>query len=401
MTTPFDQLLRESLKPPPQAACGNAAAGADRAEGCLDAETVAAWAEGSLDAAERTALEAHASTCGRCQALLAAMVRIEPVAPAVRPWWRSPAFGWLAPLTVAAAALAIWVRLDRPALQQVAMAPAVVTPPRAESNSPSAQANQPAKELRRSTDAVSKPKAGGREIGRDRPREASELPQQAERLEVQSAPTTPPPPASVVVPSAVSAQPARARPGAAVDALKPPLADTSSASSRQANAPEPAAAPAPTAPATPAPAPITSVSPVTPTGLAESAGAGAVGSRVASFSADQQELVVQTADGATRWRVTSPGTVQRSTDSGVRWDAQPSGERAIVFAGAAPSSTVCWLVGRGGVVLLTTDGRSWRKVAFPRAVDLVAVTAADERTATVTAGDGRRFTTTDGGVNWK
>ena len=75
----------------------------------LDAETLAAWAEDRLPAVERDALEAHAADCGRCQALLAAMVRTEPPVEAQPAWWRriSP-LGWAVPLTAAAAAL-IWL----------------------------------------------------------------------------------------------------------------------------------------------------------------------------------------------------------------------------------------------------------------------------------------------------
>ena len=66
----------------------------------LDAETLAAWAEDRLSAAERDALEAHAADCERCQALLAAMVRTEPPAgraDAAPAWWR-PLVGWVVPL---------------------------------------------------------------------------------------------------------------------------------------------------------------------------------------------------------------------------------------------------------------------------------------------------------------
>jgi photosystem II stability/assembly factor-like uncharacterized protein len=57
-------------------------------------------------------------------------------------------------------------------------------------------------------------------------------------------------------------------------------------------------------------------------------------------------------------------------------------------------------VGSAGTVLLSTDGRSWRRVAFPEAVDLRSVTATDQETATVTTADGRVFVTTDGGRTW-
>ena len=51
-------------------------------------------------------------------------------------------------------------------------------------------------------------------------------------------------------------------------------------------------------------------------------------------------------------------------------------------------------------VLLATDGRSFARVIFPDAADLVGVQATDARSATVTAADGRRFATDDGGRTW-
>src|SRR5690349_638409 len=81
----------------------------DPSAGCLDGEVLAAWSEGTLDAGERDALEGHAADCARCQALLAAMARIEPHSPSR--WWRPSTFGWLAPLAAAAAAILIWITL--------------------------------------------------------------------------------------------------------------------------------------------------------------------------------------------------------------------------------------------------------------------------------------------------
>ena len=71
-------------------------------------------------------------------------------------------------------------------------------------------------------------------------------------------------------------------------------------------------------------------------------------------------------------------------------------------AGVAPSATVCWLVGRNGVVLLTTDGRTWRRLPFPEMTDLSAVRTVDAggRVASVSTADGRTFVTTDAGVTW-
>ena len=78
-------------------------------DACLDADTLAAWADDALDAGALAAAEAHAADCARCQAMLAAMARTTPLAPAqaAAPWWK-PAFRWLVPLTAAAAAVLVW-----------------------------------------------------------------------------------------------------------------------------------------------------------------------------------------------------------------------------------------------------------------------------------------------------
>jgi photosystem II stability/assembly factor-like uncharacterized protein len=69
-------------------------------------------------------------------------------------------------------------------------------------------------------------------------------------------------------------------------------------------------------------------------------------------------------------------------------------------AGSSPSPSICWLVGPEGTVLITTDGRTWQRMNFPEAVDLVSIRATDDKTATVTAVDGRVFTTTNRGLTW-
>jgi len=72
-----------------------------------------------------------------------------------------------------------------------------------------------------------------------------------------------------------------------------------------------------------------------------------------------------------------------------------------VTARSAPSPLVIWLVGRGGMVQLATDGRTFARLPFPVVVDLTAVTATDERRAVVTTADGRAFQTADGGRTWQ
>ena len=122
---------------------------------------------------------------------------------------------------------------------------------------------------------------------------------------------------------------------------------------------------------------------------------------LALLSLEQPPVVVRSSDGSTRMAHRQPGSVQRSNDAGATWETQSAGVSAVITSGAAPSDSVCWLVGKSGVVLLSTDGRSWRRVPFPQAVDLISVVATDATTATVVAAGGRTFRTTDGGRSWK
>jgi photosystem II stability/assembly factor-like uncharacterized protein len=117
---------------------------------------------------------------------------------------------------------------------------------------------------------------------------------------------------------------------------------------------------------------------------------------------------------AFRWRLAAPATIQRSTDGGATWTAQSartpgfgllqrseSSQPAVMLtAGSAPARDICWVVGRGGIVLLSTDGTSWQRRPFPEPVNLTAVRATDAKTAVVTTEDGRQFSTADGGATW-
>jgi hypothetical protein len=85
------------------------------ADACLDAETLAAWADGALNAQAAAAVETHASSCSRCTAVLAAMERTAPAVPVQHAWTPARLFRWLVPITAAATAVAIWVIVpDRP-----------------------------------------------------------------------------------------------------------------------------------------------------------------------------------------------------------------------------------------------------------------------------------------------
>jgi Putative zinc-finger len=85
---------------------------------------------------------------------------------------------------------------------------------------------------------------------------------------------------------------------------------------------------------------------------------------------------------------------------GPAWPAPPSDVAGQITAGSSPSADVCWIVGRGGTVLRSTDHQTWQRVNVPQAVDLSRVVATDARTAMVVAADGRTYSTSDGGVTW-
>ena len=333
-------------------------------DACLDAETLAAWADGALDAGALAAAEAHAADCARCQAMLAAMARTAPLAPAqaVEPWWK-PAFRWLVPLTAAAAAVLVWTIVpsrDRPvAVHQVSESaeatppPPVATP--SSSREPAAGASVPP------TSAATPP--ARRETQSSAEARDADLSKQA--AEIAKADQ-----------SRRSAKGAKAE-GAKADQRSPAagtraLADESTRTDRAPTAAENAAA-APPAPAQP---------------------------MARTFSFGAPETIIVSSNPASRWRILQGGQVQRSADGGATWQTQTTGVSDTLSGGSSPTPSVCWLVGPKGIVLRTTDGRSWTRIPFPEAVPLTSIRATDDRTANVTTEDGRQFVTENAGRTW-
>jgi photosystem II stability/assembly factor-like uncharacterized protein len=95
------------------------------------------------------------------------------------------------------------------------------------------------------------------------------------------------------------------------------------------------------------------------------------------------------------------GKVEHTTNGGAQWNQVAIDSSFLLISGTAPSASVCWLVGRAGVVLRSTDGATFERVAFPEATDLKSISATDARTAIILTADGRTFTTADGGLTWR
>jgi Putative zinc-finger len=112
------------------------------------------------------------------------------------------------------------------------------------------------------------------------------------------------------------------------------------------------------------------------------------------------ETVISTADSDVFYRIAGGGFVEISDDGGATWQRQLLNPSAEFTAGSAPEPRICWLVGRSGIVFLTEDGKSWRKLPSPTSEDLVAVVARSASNATVTATDDRKWSTDDAGKTW-
>jgi hypothetical protein len=113
-------------------------------------------------------------------------------------------------------------------------------------------------------------------------------------------------------------------------------------------------------------------------------------------------------DSTARWRIVAGSSIERSTDQGAVWErvlTQPEQfyvlPQQFFLAGHAPSAVVVWVVGRAGTIFVTTNGTRFDPVPFPEKADLVSVVAVDDRQATVTTADGRRFATSERGVTWE
>jgi hypothetical protein len=112
------------------------------------------------------------------------------------------------------------------------------------------------------------------------------------------------------------------------------------------------------------------------------------------------ETVISTPDSDVFYRIAGGGFVEISEDGGATWQRQLLNPSAEFTAGSAPEPRICWLVGRSGIVFVTEDGKSWRKLPSPTSEDLVVVLAKSASNATVTANDNRKWSTDDAGKNW-
>jgi len=452
----------------PGALAGDAAGATPAAESCPDAELLAAFYERSLTAAEVTHWRAHFATCRRCQLSLAALAASDPrplaekeverlgqlVADATAPqaagdsplrakprrirlpWFLDPRA--LAPMAAAAAfvaAVGLTIHTQRSALQlesqNATSQQVIVAENRGESAPPALQMPAPSEESRAPASSHDKEisQSPAPEPSAARPQYAAGVTAQREEMRTESAaPAAPAAPALPPQPPAPA--PSEATDRATSENGAAPGGNSEAAGGAAAPPPESAPAEAPSASAN-APASGAAV-PAAP--AAAPAGAHAASSHVrreegvfynknAEAPAAVTETVTVTGatgyftatapDGKTGWRFGLHGLIERITNANAtaadqKWTREKSPLHADLLAGSAPSPTVCWIVGRAGAILRTTDGAAWQAIPSPAsaardgvAPDWVRVSSRDANSATITSADGRSFVTTDAGQTWQ
>jgi hypothetical protein len=324
----------------------------------FDPERVAALMDGTLTAAERASMEAHAADCDRCLQLMAATARTEPL-PSRSRWAWPVVLRWGVPLLAGATAVALWVN--------VARAPHDALAPR-----PQAKADV---HLRGEPSEVESPSRKALD-------EARQLePRQTLRKDAAGAP----PPAAAAPPPAGAAERDEAK---ARQVAQP-------GARQEAQLGQAAATPVPPASASAA------AGDAAPPAANERAASVAAPVLSDTYAARRQptSVLVASPDARQRWRATA-GTIEHSADGGRTWAQQFMVLDTRILAGASPEPNVVWFVGTGGFVVRSGDGTGFEARSFPERVDLVSVRARTGLDADVTTADGRVFRTADGGRTW-
>ena len=284
-------------------------------DGCLDAETLAAWSDGGLSATAAAAVELHASSCSRCTAVLAEMARSAPAASAAHVWTPARAFRWLAPLAAAAAAVAIWVVVpDRPITP--------VEPARAH-------------DLARAEPQIVNPEPGTQTL-----EPSTQNPSPAPSTQNLEPQVQPAPSARIERPAAEEQMRMR-------DQLRresaPPQAQGAAADSAAKASPE--AAPVPAAP--------------TDT-LAATATAAARRSAFSSIGMSAES--VSPSNPLSRWRIVAPAAIERSTDGGRTWAKTTSPASTVVGVRAVDVDRAVVRTADAAEFYTTNQGVSWTRV---------------------------------------
>jgi hypothetical protein len=324
---------------------------ATASDACLDAETLAAWADGGLSSTAAAAVELHASSCSRCTAVLAALERSAPVASTTRVWTPARAFRWLAPLAAAATAVAIWIAVpDRP-LTRVEPAPAHDLAIQA----PETPAREPGTRNLESAAGNAERRALSAETGTANRGTANQNP----------APST-----QNVEPQAQFAPSVRVDKPAAEEQFQ--MRDElrrESAAPQALGAEADAAAKAPTTAASAPAAPQSAAAPSAPSPPAASANAltertiGATAQQRSAFNSKAMAAEsVSPSNSLIHWRVVASATIERSTDGGRTWTRTNAPASSIMAIRAVDGDRAVARTADGVEFYTTNVGRTWTRV---------------------------------------
>jgi hypothetical protein len=291
-----ERLLRQSLETPQRVGA---------TDSCLDAETLAAWADGGLSGAALEAAQVHVADCARCQDLVGTLARINSTGPQAEPAGASRRWlAWLVPLTAAAAAVALWVAVPN--------RNTLVSPPTdqfliQDKIAPS-KATKPAP-----------PSPDGRQTFS--PTQAPQAFTAPEARTRTDAPQQPAVDAGTATKTKEVASNDAAKDEVARNGVAGRLEETENLKKAATTAAAPAAQAAAAPPAPPSPPP-------------ERIG---VLARSAARAAHVAATEIVSPDPNVRWRIVG-SAVQHSSNGGSTWEAASTGMAAELTAGAAPSA---------------------------------------------------------------
>ena len=376
-------------------------------DSCIDPETLAAWFEGGLDAAQVAAVDSHLADCLRCQSILAAFAESSDAAAAtvahvaaqgtttvgtVIPFAKPSRMRWIAPVAAGLAAAGIFFWMIQP--------PSDSTPPVDTQLAQQAPTPQPLP----TPTVVAAPEQSA--VSGTRLILAPPQRQEAAPL---------PPPSPLPMPGGALPTTSQANSNVTLGA-PPQMAQGKPAAGTVAPPPAAVAAPPPNPTIavdsalaradrntmkfeqTAKKFPIEFGPPTTAGGRGGAGGGGAGGGGRAGGVAALR--TTPSVPATIRWRILETGRVERTINAGETWTAVTLEPQVFITAGAAPAPAACWLVGRDGAVFRSIDGATFGRIVFPHAIDLESVTAQSADRATVSTRDGRTFTTTDGGHTW-
>jgi photosystem II stability/assembly factor-like uncharacterized protein len=107
-----------------------------------------------------------------------------------------------------------------------------------------------------------------------------------------------------------------------------------------------------------------------------------------------------------RWRVSSEGKLERSTDAGRSWQLMRVAAAPGSFRTVSSVDGNVWVGGTGGALYHSVDGgRTWKRVPviaadMALAADIARVEFTDAQHGSVSTTTGEIWTTTDGGATW-